>query len=136
MSPKKLLGVIPYPPPPLASSTMKILTLNCRGLGILKAGEELRCLVREKGPKILFLSETCLDMDGFHKLKKKFDFTAGFAVPRIGVGGGLALLWADCMDLDIQTFSSHHIDALINQDGIVPRFTGFYEYLETLRRGE
>lgn len=33
-------------------STMKILSLNCRGIGIPKAVEELRYLVREKVPKI------------------------------------------------------------------------------------
>ena len=77
------------PPTP---STMKILSLNCRGFGIPEAIEELRYLVREKGPKILFLSKTRLDMDGFHRLKKKLDFTTGFVVLRIGLGGGLALL--------------------------------------------
>ena len=76
-------------PPP---SIMKILSLNCRGFGIPEAIEELRYLVREKGPKILFLSKTHLDMDGFHRLKKKLDFIAGSVVPRIGLGGGLALL--------------------------------------------
>ena len=93
---------------------MKILSLNCRGFRIPKAIEELRYLVREKGPKILFLSETRLDMDGFHRLKKKLDFTTGFVVLKIGLGGVLALLWADCVDLDIQTSSLHHIDALVN----------------------
>ena len=76
-------------PPP---SIMKILSLNCRGFGIPEAIEELRYLVREKGPKILFLSKTRLDMDGFHRLKKKLDFIASSVVPRIGLGGGLALL--------------------------------------------
>ena len=70
---------------------MKILSLNCRGLKILEVVEELRCLVREKGPKILFLFEARLDMDGFHRLKKKLDFIASSVVPRIGLGGGLAL---------------------------------------------
>ena len=93
---------------------MKILSLNCRGFGIPEAIEELRYLVREKGPKILFLSKTRLDMDGFHRLKKKLDFTTGFVVLRIWLGGVLALIWADCVDLDIQTSSLHHIDALIN----------------------
>ena len=93
---------------------MKILSLNYRGLKILDAVKELRCLVREKGPKIIFLSETLLDMDGFHRLKKKLDFTTGFVVLRIWLGGVLALIWADCVDLDIQTSSLHHIDALIN----------------------
>ena len=77
---------------PTPISIMKILSLNCRGFGIPKAIEELRYLVREKGPKILFLFEARLDMDGFHRLKKKLDFTIGFVVLRIGLGGILALL--------------------------------------------
>ena len=79
---QKAIGGNSLTPPPL--STMKILSLNCRGLKILEAVEELRCLVREKGPKILFLFEARLDMDGFHRLKKKLDFTTGFVVLKIG----------------------------------------------------
>ena len=60
----------------------------------------------------------------------------GFAVPRIGLAGGLALLWQDGVDVDIQTSSSHHIDALIKQKGVVWRLTGFYGHPETSRRGE
>ena len=44
----------------------------------------------------------------FCRLKKKLELTAGSS-------GGLALLWADSVDLDILIFSSHHIDAIINQ---------------------
>ena len=44
---------------------MKILSLNYHGLGILEAVQELHCLVSEKDPKLLFLSETKLDRDGF-----------------------------------------------------------------------
>ena len=63
-----------------------------------------------------FLSETHLDMDGFFcRLKKKLELIAGFAVSIIGSSGGLALLWADSVDLDILIFSSRHIDAIINQ---------------------
>ena len=51
----------------------------------------------------------------FCRLKKKLELTAGFAVSIIGSSGGLALLWADSVDLDILIFSSHHIDAIINQ---------------------
>ena len=40
------------------------------------------------------------------------------------------------VDVDIQTSSSHHIDALIKQEGVVWRFTGFYGHPETSRRGE
>lgn len=56
---------------------------------------------------------------------KIFNFTAGSAVPRLGLGGGLTLLWANSVDLDIQTSSPHHIGALKNQDGAVWRFYWF-----------
>ena len=93
-------------------------------------------MANEEDPKILFLSETHLNMDGFHKLKRKLEVTDGFTVPRIGLGGGLALLWCNGVDVDIQTSSSYHIDTLIKQECVVWRLTGFYGHLETSRRGE
>ena len=118
------------------SSSMKILSLNCHGLGIPEVVQELRCLIREEDPKLLFLSKTKLDWDGFRRLKRKLDFQLGFEVPIVGLGGGLALLWCDNVDIDIQTSSPHHIDALLNQNSIVWRFTGFYGHPETSKRGE
>ena len=115
---------------------MKILSLNCRGLGIPEAIQELCCLANKEGLKILFLSETRLNIDGFHRLKRKLEVMDGFVVPRIGLGGGLALLWRDGVGVDIQTSSSHHIDALIKQEGVTWRLTSFYGHPETLRRGE
>ena len=44
---------------------MKILRLNCRGLGILQAVHELYFLISKEDPKLLFLSEAKLDKDGF-----------------------------------------------------------------------
>ena len=52
---------------------MKIISLNCHGLGIPEAMQELHCLISEEGPKFLFLSETKLDKDGFRRLKRKLD---------------------------------------------------------------
>ena len=96
------------------STSLKILSLNCRGLGIPEAVQELCCLISEEDPKILFLSETKLDSDGFKRLKRKIDFQQGCEVPQVGLEGGLALLWRDNVDIDVQTSSPHHIDALIN----------------------
>ena len=118
------------------STSLKILSLNCRGLRIPEAVQELYCLIGEEDPKILFLSETKLDSDGFKRLKRKINFQQGCEVPRIGLGGGLALLWRDNVDIDVQTSSPHHIDALINQNGVVWRITGIYGHPETARRGE
>jgi len=60
---------------------MKILSLNCCGLGIPEAVQELHCMISEEGPKIFSLSETKLDRDGFRRLKRKLNFQNGFEVP-------------------------------------------------------
>ncbi|XP_075649855.1 uncharacterized protein LOC142620359 [Castanea sativa] len=70
------------------------------------------------------------------RLKRKLDFQQGFNVPRVGLRGGLALLWRDNVEIDVQTSSPHHIDALINQNGVVWRFTRFYGHPETSKREE
>ena len=67
---------------------------------------------------------------------RKLDFQLGFEVPRIGLGGGIALLWHDNMDIDIQTSFPHHIDALINKNGVAWCFIGVYGHPETSRKGE
>lgn len=59
---------------------MKILSLNCRGLRILEAVLELRCLTVEEGPQVLFLHETKLDKGGLTYLKRKLEFTQGLEV--------------------------------------------------------
>ncbi|XP_075654705.1 uncharacterized protein LOC142624853 [Castanea sativa] len=115
---------------------MKILSLNCRGLGIPEAVLELRCLSMEEGPQVLFLCETKLDKYGFANLKRKLEMTQGVEVPRTGLGGGLALLWHEHIDVTVKTFSPHHIDALLNSGGTLWRFTGFYGHPATAKRWE
>ena len=63
------------------STSLKILSLNCRGLRIPEAVQELCCLIGEEDPKILFLSKTKLDSDGFKRLKRKINFQQGCEVP-------------------------------------------------------
>ncbi|KAL0314933.1 UNVERIFIED_CONTAM: putative mitochondrial protein [Sesamum angustifolium] len=52
----------------------------------------------------------------------------GFSVDVHGKSGGLALLWHKHIDVTLQSFPSHHIDASISSGhaGDVWRFTGFY----------
>ena len=88
------------------STSLKILSLNCRGLGIPEAVQELCCLISEEDLKILSLSETKLDSDGCKRLKRKINFQQGCEVPRIGLGGGLALLWRDNVEWHLDYSSS------------------------------
>lgn len=57
-------------------------------------------------------------------------------VPRIGLGGGLALLWHESIDLAVKTYSPHHMDALILFERVEWCFTGIYGHPVTARRGE
>lgn len=59
-------------------------------------------------------------------------------MPSVRRGGGLALLWRNLTKVDVQTFSPHHIDAIVSDDhgNKKWRFTGFYGHLETSRKEE
>lgn len=52
---------------------------------------------------------------GLKEIKCNLDFENLFFVERNNRGGGLALYWRDSIDLNIDTFSNTHIDAIINK---------------------
>ena len=45
----------------------------------------------------------------------------------------MALLWKEDVDLYVQSYSPHHIDALIKDENSIWRFTGFYGWPEEQR---
>ncbi|KAK7839958.1 hypothetical protein CFP56_017351 [Quercus suber] len=69
------------------------------------------------------------------RLRCRLKYDNMFIVPRRNLGGGLALLWNNDLNLHIRTFSLRHIDAMVN-----PRiddawhFTRFYEAPEVANR--
>ena len=114
---------------------MNALSWNCRGLGNKHPVNVLSNLVREKKPKIVFLMETKQTVDEMRNLKEDLHFIGGLVVPCDrswgGRWGGLVMLWKDDVDLHIQTYSPHHIDAIIQTNPRNPwRITGFYGYPE------
>lgn len=56
-----------------------------------------------------------------------------FVVPWQNTGGGLALFWPMDKNVNIQSFSNRHIDAIIDH-GVdnAQRFTGFYRDPDTI----
>ena len=120
---------------------MNALSWNCRGLGNQCAVNVLSNLVGKKKPKIVFLMETKQTVDEIRKLKEDLHFIGGLVVPRDrswgGRRGGLAMLWKDEVDLHIQTYSPHHINAIIQTNPRNPwRITGFYGYPEESHKHE
>lgn len=71
-------------------------------------------------------------------MKVKIDYANGFYVQREGKGGGLVLFWRKEVDLEIKSYSRHHIDAVVTEARLSFRWrlTGFYGHLEIHRRKE
>ena len=72
------------------------------------------------------------------KVKEKIGFPNGLIIPSEGRSGGMALLWIRDVDVEIKSFSSSHIDAIVMDSisGFKWRMTRFYGNPKTsLRRG-
>ena len=62
---------------------------------------------------VVFLSETKRKIAGMKKVKGKIGYVNGFYVQQKGKGGGLAMFWKKEVNLEIKSYSKHHIDAVI-----------------------
>ena len=89
-------------------------------------------------PKVVFLMETKAKNRRMERIKNIIGLANGFFVPCVGRKGGLAMLWARDIDLEIKRYSLNHIDAIINntENNYKWRLTGFYGHPETHRRYE
>ena len=92
---------------------MSILSWNVRGLGNTRTFHELKDILQKHQPRIIFLCETKLEYGHMMNTGKRLGLDNCFAVCRSGMGGGLAMLWNEDLDLEIASYSSHHIDAIV-----------------------
>ena len=117
---------------------MNSLCWNYWGIGNPWTIFALRDYVQRWNPRLVFLLEIKSKSRRMEKIKFKLGFTNGLYVQSRGRSGGLALLWSSDTNLEIKSYSNHHIDAIITEadNGLSWRFTGFYGYLETHLREE
>ena len=120
------------------SEAMSAIYWNFRGLGNPCTVKDFQKTVLEEDPTLVFIIETKFIVSEMEGIKSKLDWQPGLVVSSIRQGGGLALLWRSSTKVDIQTFSSHHIDAIITKEhgNKTWRFTSFYGHLETSKREE
>ncbi|KAK6153786.1 hypothetical protein DH2020_013425 [Rehmannia glutinosa] len=113
---------------------MSCIVWNARGLGNQRAFLELKRLIAEKNPQLLFLSETRMRGYNCRRWKEWLGFEGMFIVNCEGKKGGLMLLWKGAISVTIQSYSPGHIDSIIQDGDKQWRFTGFYGNPETTRR--
>jgi hypothetical protein len=94
-------------------------------------------MAEEKKPRILFLMETKCSKVHMEVVRIKLGFAGAFIVDSVGRSGGLALLWKDDKEVEIQNFSRRHINAVVKEDGLLPwKLTGFYGHPDWAKRHE
>jgi hypothetical protein len=76
----------------------------------------LRHLVREKKPSLVFIMETKMHHNRLEFLKSKLGIENLFRVDSVGKGGGLCLLWKNEVDVKNQNYSRRHINAEVTSE--------------------
>uniref|UniRef100_A0A803Q8P9 Reverse transcriptase domain-containing protein n=1 Tax=Cannabis sativa TaxID=3483 RepID=A0A803Q8P9_CANSA len=114
---------------------MKILSWNARGLGNPSAFRHLRLLVQQQSPHVLFFMETKLGINPITRLRQSLHYPNGIKSPRVGLSGGLMLLWTDDVDVNLLNFGTTFFDCYMMFKGSPSfHFTGFYGAPDTTNR--
>ncbi|XP_061993305.1 uncharacterized protein LOC133711157 [Rosa rugosa] len=109
---------------------MEVLAWNCRGLNNPAAVQALKILIQQRKPSFIFLSETKIDgWDYMNSLRLQIEYLNCEAVFSEGQSGGVALFWADGLDVCFRSKSKSHVDVEVREtdgSGAVWRLTGLY----------
>ncbi|XP_071680095.1 uncharacterized protein [Lolium perenne] len=106
---------------------MKILGLNCHGLGGAAAVLSLLDVQKRRGADVIFLSETHLDEFPAECLRRRLRMDHKYVVRSDGRSGGLMLMWKKEIGVDLLFKCDNYIDVIIGR-GVenIWRFTGMY----------
>ena len=117
---------------------MNPLSWNYRGLANPRSIRALHDIVRRWNPKVVFLMETITKNRRMERIKNRIGLANGLFVRCVGRKGGLAMLWARDINMEIKSYSLNHIDTIINdtENSYKWRLTGFYSHPKTHRRYE
>ena len=103
-----------------------VLSWNCNGLGNTFTVRRLTEIHHAISPDIMFLMET-KNSDDF--IANKFlwmGYSNKFTVPPTGMGGGLALLWKEDLNITILSSSKNFIDVELSYRGVRSFITFVY----------
>jgi hypothetical protein len=95
-------------------------------------------MVKEKRLNFLFLMETKSNKIKMEVIRGQLGYAGMFVVDPVGKSGGLALLWREVDELEIQNYSRRHINAIVTNltTGVQWKLTRFYGHPEWNKRTE
>ncbi|XP_060968796.1 uncharacterized protein LOC133036274 [Cannabis sativa] len=106
---------------------MNVVCWNARGLSSPKAFRQLRLLISQSSPDVLFIIESKLCAGSISKYRNAFKFPNGIEVPRVGLSGGLLFLWKSNVNVTILHYGINFIDCYMTlDDSPTCHFSGFY----------
>ena len=83
--------------------------------------------MREQALIVCFLMETRLDKERFDKIYSNLSYQNKIIVKHLDLGGGLALLWKNDINMEIVNYTTNHVLAkIIEEDRFVWYMIGFY----------
>ncbi|KAE8735408.1 hypothetical protein F3Y22_tig00000340pilonHSYRG00340 [Hibiscus syriacus] len=96
--------------PQASPVTVTILSWNCRGLGNPVTVRELRRMISEKNPVLVFVSETKLRKNKVEVVRLATKMVGCFSVEIADERVGQMMLWKEGIKVSLQSFSNLHID--------------------------
>ena len=107
---------------------MKVISLNCQGLGNQPAVMGLLELWKAEEPYVLFLFETKLDKEEMKRIKVMLNMPNMEVKYCEGRSGGLAFFWKDDVKLTVNPrMLRYNIDVVMSrEDSFTWRLTGIY----------
>lgn len=112
---------------------MKILSWNVQSLGNTRTS--LKKILQTHRPQIVFLYETKMLPMRMNNVRVELNFENCFTVSRNRLERGLAMLWSSNIDVNIASYSQHHIDAeIFNEGGPKWRCTRVYGHPKTTQK--
>lgn len=91
----------------------------------------IKKILQQHRPQIFFCCKTKMRARQISSVCRNFNFGNYFVVDRIGMGGGLALFWNSKVHVHMKSYSLHHIDAVVYNEGVKEwRCTKIYGHLE------